>query len=105
MIAQREKEIIEAREDARLAEEECHRANAALSEALTQKVIATKIDPIVFITCCLNHSYHWFIISLFCFIFTLDSIVQAGTKTEEGEIVTCCFNVNTTLDGNYSTTS
>ncbi len=105
MIAQRGKELIEAREDACLAEEECHRANAALGEAQMQQVIATKADPIVFITCWLNHSYHWFIISLLRFIFTLNSIVQVGTKTKQGEIVTRCFNVNVTLDGNYSTAS
>ncbi len=40
VIAQREKEIVEAREDARLAEEECHKSNTALSEAQAQQVLA-----------------------------------------------------------------
>ncbi len=45
VIAQREKEIVEAREDARLAEEECHKSNAALSEAQAQQVNYYKTRP------------------------------------------------------------
>ncbi len=39
VVAQREKELVEAREDSRLAEEERHRAGVALSKALTQQQV------------------------------------------------------------------
>ncbi len=48
MVAQREKELMEAREDVRLAEEEHHKADIALTNAFKQKQVT------LVITLCIN---------------------------------------------------